>query len=69
MNNLSHVHVPGPTKGRSASERRTKKAMVGFLVVLVIAAMIGWLAFLSWGTVEFFRALAVFIKHIWTVVV
>jgi uncharacterized membrane protein len=70
MNNLNPVHVPDPqTKARSVSARRIKKAVVGLLVALVLAAMIGWLAFLGWGTVELFRVLASFIKNVWTMVV
>jgi uncharacterized membrane protein len=70
MNNLNPVRVPDPqNKARSASARRIKKAVVGLLVAIVLAAMIGWLAFLGWGTVELLRVLASFIKNVWTMVV
>ncbi|WP_291846080.1 hypothetical protein [Bradyrhizobium sp.] len=62
MENLNHADMPGPPT-------RTKKAVVGLLVVLVLSAMTGWLAFLGWGTIEFFRSLAVLIMHVWTEVV
>jgi hypothetical protein len=70
MNTPNHVHLSdSQIKGRSASVRRTKRALAGLLVVLVVAAMIGWLGFLGWGTVELFRAMAYFFKQVWTTVV
>jgi hypothetical protein len=70
MNKPSPVHLPdSQIKARSASVRRTKKkALAGLLGALVVAAMIGWLGFLGWGTVELFRAMAHFIKHVWPTV-
>jgi hypothetical protein len=65
MNNLSPVHLPDPDiKPRSRSSRKTKRAVIGLLVALIAAAMIGWLGFLGWGAVELLRAVANFIDTI-----
>ncbi|NOJ47678.1 hypothetical protein [Bradyrhizobium archetypum] len=65
MNNLSPVHLPDPdVKPRSHSRRKTRRIVIGLLVALIAAAMIGWLGFLGWGVVELLRAVANFIDTI-----
>ena len=66
MNDLSSVHLPDPDfKPRADSRRRTRKAIIGLLAALIVAAMIGWLGFLGWGVVELIRTGASFIDSVW----
>ncbi|NOJ43690.1 hypothetical protein [Bradyrhizobium australiense] len=70
MNNLSPVHLPDPNiKPRSGSSRKTRRAVIGLLIALIAAAMIGWLGFLGWGMVELLRAVANFADTIWKTVI
>jgi hypothetical protein len=68
MNQLPRIDFEDPTiKPRLSPARSGKKVAICSLAALLASAMIAWLAFLGWGTVEIWQWLSVWGKSFWTV--
>jgi hypothetical protein len=59
------LHDP-PAKPRVASAQTDSKAAIYGLAAFIVAAMIAWFGFLSWGLIEMFQWLMDCIKNYWT---
>jgi uncharacterized membrane protein len=46
-----------------------KGVTIGFLVTLIVVAMIAWFCFLGWGMVELLSTLVAWIKNSWAALV
>lgn len=53
-------------KSKQSPTRTSQRIAICLLVVLIVAVMIIWFAFLGWGAIEVIRSVAVGLKKLWT---
>lgn len=70
MNNLRPDNLQDrAVKARSSASLTGKGVTIGFLVTLIVVAMIAWFCFLGWGMVELLSTLVAWIKNSWAALV
>lgn len=67
MNDLKPIDLrDSRIKPRSSPGAAKRRIAIGFLAMLIVLVMVGWLGFLGWGFIELLRAMGSYLTKLWS---